>query len=123
MNLVYIDDVIYEFINVLENRTPSCIKDGICYVSPVYEKSLGYIANQIRSFKESMNSIWVPETGDEFVKKLFSTYLSYVELDDMVFTPTMNIDDKGSFTDLIRTKNDGQVSVSVSKNEINKENH
>ncbi len=123
LNLVYIDDVIYEFINVLENRTPSCIKDGICYVSPVYEKSLGYIANQIRSFKESMNSIWVPETGDEFVKKLFSTYLSYVELDDMVFTPTMNIDNRGSFTELIRTKHDGQVSVSVSKHGIIRGNH
>ena len=123
LNLVYIDDVIYEFLNVLENRKPSCKKDGICYISPVYEKNLGYIAELIKGFKESMESIWVPETGDEFIKKLFSTYLSYVKLEDMVFTPKMNIDDRGSFTELIRTKKDGQVSVSVSKKGIIRGNH
>lgn len=123
LSLVYIDDVIYEFLNVLCGNIPSCKKDGICYISPVYEKNLGYIAKLIKSFKESMESIWVPETGDEFIKKLFSTYLSYVELDDMVFTPKMNIDERGSFTELIRTKKDGQVSVSVSKKGVIRGNH
>ena len=123
LSLVYIDDVIYEFLNVLRTKKPSCVKNDICYVSPVYEKNLGYIADLIKSFKESMESIWVPETGDEFVKKLFSTYLSYVNLDDMVFTPQMNVDERGTFTELIRTKHDGQVSVSVSKKGIIRGNH
>ncbi|MBQ8891789.1 MAG: NAD-dependent epimerase/dehydratase family protein [Bacilli bacterium] len=123
LNLIYIDDVINEFLNVLETGKPSCIKNGICYVSPVYEKNLGYIADKIKEFNVSMKSIIVPETGDDFVKKLFSTYLSYVPLDDMVYIPHMNIDDRGSFTELIRTKYDGQVSVSVSHKDIIRGNH
>lgn len=123
MELIYIDDIIYEFLNVLYGKEPGCVENNICSISPIYKKSLGYIANLIKSFKENMESIWVPETGDEFIKKLFSTYLSYVELDDMVIIPKMNIDERGSFTELIRTEKSGQVSVSVSKKGIFRGNH
>ena len=123
LKLIYIDDIMYEFLNVLDNKAPTNVDDGICYVSPVYEKKLGDIAKLIKSFKKNFETIWVPETGDDFTRKMFSTYLSYVKTEDLVMTPKMNIDNRGSFTELIRTEKYGQVSVSVSKPGIVRGNH
>lgn len=123
LELIYIDDIIEEFIKLLKDQKPTN-KDGLyCYVSPIYKVTLGKLADMIKSFKISMESIQVPTTGDEFTKKLFSTYLSYVEIEDMIFKPKMNIDERGSFTEIIKTENCGQVSVSVSKQGVIRGNH
>ncbi len=121
LELIYIDDIINKFVSLLHDD--SNYLNDYCYIEPTYKKTLGEIASLIRSFKYDMESISVPETGDEFTKKLFSTYLSYVDLDSMVITPIMNIDDRGSFTELIKTEKYGQVSVSVSKPGIFRGNH
>lgn len=123
LELVYIDDVIEEFIRVMMGNLPVNLEGDYCYIKPNYKIKLGELASMIKDFNNSMNSILVPKTGDEFTKKLFSTYLSYVELDDMVFTPKMNIDHRGSFSELIKTFESGQVSVSVSKSGVFRGNH
>lgn len=123
LELIYIDDIVAEFSNLLDGIGPTKIENEYCYINPTYKITLGTLAELIKSFKESMNSIQVPETGNEFTKKLFSTYLSYVPLDEMVFTPKMNVDERGSFTELIRTESAGQMSVSVSKPGIVRGNH
>jgi len=123
LELIYIDDIVEEFINIVKGNKPTHKEDSYCYISPVYKITLQELADKIIGFKNNMESILVPQTGDEFTKKLFSTYLSYVELDDMVFTPKMNIDERGSFTELIKTLDSGQVSVSISKPGIFRGNH
>lgn len=123
LELVYIDDVIKEFISVLMGNKPIKMDGLFCYIEPTYNITLGDLAKKIRGFKVNMESILVPQTGDTFTKKLFSTYLSYVELDKMVFEPKMNIDDRGSFTELIHTVDSGQVSISVSKPGVFRGNH
>lgn len=123
LELIYIDDIVAEFINLLDGIEPTIVEGKYYYINPIYKITLGKLSEMIKSFKESMNSIQVPETGDDFIKKLFSTYLSYIHLDDMVFTPKMNIDERGSFTELIRTESAGQMSVSISKPGIFRGNH
>jgi len=123
LELIYIDDIVTEFSNLLDGIVPTKMEDKYCYINPTYKITLGKLAELIKSFKESMNSIQVPETGNEFIKKMFSTYLSYVPLDELVFIPKMNIDERGSFTELIRTESAGQMSVSVSKPGIVRGNH
>ncbi|MDD2203479.1 MAG: NAD-dependent epimerase/dehydratase family protein [Bacilli bacterium] len=123
LELVYIDDVVAEFVSVLNGNEPIKREGNYCYVQPSYKVKLGDLADMIRGFKYNMESIWVPKTGDEFTKKLFSTYLSYTELDDLVFTPVMNVDHRGSFTELIKTAEYGQVSVSISKPGVFRGNH
>jgi UDP-2-acetamido-2,6-beta-L-arabino-hexul-4-ose reductase len=123
LELIYIDDVIKEFINVMNGNKPSNKIESFCYITPTYKIKLGDLADKLRSFKYNMESIFVPQTGDEFTKKLFSTYLSYVELNNMVYIPKMNIDNRGSFTELVKTPDCGQVSVSVSKKGVFRGNH
>jgi len=123
LELIYIDDIVQEFVNIVKGNKPANKVDSYYYISPVYKITLQDLANKIRGFKDNMESIAVPQTGDEFTKKLFSTYLSYVELDDMVFTPKMNVDERGSFTELIKTATSGQVSVSISKPGVVRGNH
>lgn len=123
LELIYIDDIIEEFINVMRGKEPS-EKDGrICYINPRYKKTLGEIASLIRSFKVDMESISVPETGDDFIKKLFATYVSYIDISKMSAQSKMNIDDRGSFTELVHTKGCGQFSVSTSKPGVVRGNH
>jgi UDP-2-acetamido-2,6-beta-L-arabino-hexul-4-ose reductase len=123
LELIYIDDVIRDFINVMNGNQPTKIEGDYCYIQPTYKITLGKLAEQLRQFKDNVGSILVPQTGNEFIKKLFSTYLSYVELNDMVINPKMNLDERGSFTELIKTIDSGQVSVSVSKPGIFRGNH
>lgn len=123
LELVYIDDVVLEFINILNGIKPTKKDGSYLYVEPTYKICLGDLAAKIKEFKTNMESILVPQTGDIFTKKLFSTYLSYIELDEMVFTPKMNIDTRGSFTELIKTVESGQVSISVSKPGVYRGNH
>lgn len=121
MNLVYIDDVVDEFINALEEKEN--ILDKYCYVPVVYTVTLGKIVELIKSFKESRINITVPNMSNEFEKKLYSTYLSYLPIDQFSYPLKMNIDSRGSFTEFIRTSDRGQVSINISKPGITKGNH
>ncbi len=123
LELVYIDDVCEEFIRVLKGNKPDEKVDNYCYVNPRYKVTLGYIASKLKEFKESMNSIYVPNTGNDFIKKLYATYVSHMELDKMVSTAVKNVDERGSFIELVRTYENGQFSVSFSKPGIVRGNH
>lgn len=121
MNLVYIDDVVKELINALieqENRVGE-----FCEVSIVYKIKLGKIVEFIHSFKQSRIDKSIPDMSDEFMKKLYSTYLSYLPKDQFHYELKMNVDQRGSFTEFIKTPDRGQVSVNISKPNIIKGNH
>lgn len=121
MNLVYIDDVVDELIAALsgqENR-----EGDYCAVSTVHTVTLGEIVDLLYSFRESRNNLSVPCLADAFTKKLYSTYLSYLPKEEFGYPLKMNIDERGSFTEIIRTSDRGQFSVNISKPHITKGNH
>lgn len=121
MNLVYIDDVVTELINALagkENR-----KGKFCEVPIVYTITLGEIVDLIYSFKASRDKRSIPNMADEFTKKLYATYLSYLPTDQFSYPLKMNIDERGSFTEIIRTPDRGQFSINIIKPGITKGNH
>lgn len=123
MSLVYIDDVVAELIAAL-NGQANVKTDGYCYVPTVHEVTLGEIVELLYSFKESRETKEVPDmTENSFSKKLYSTYLSYLPEDAFAYPLKMNIDDRGSFTEILRTKDRGQFSVNISKPGITKGNH
>lgn len=121
MNLVYIDNVVSEFINALGGKEN--IKGDFCEVPVVHTISLGKIVDIIYSFKKSRDERTVPKMSEPFTKKLYSTYLSYLPKDQFNYPLKMNIDQRGSFTEFIKTPERGQVSVNVSKPGITKGNH
>ena len=121
MNLVYIDDVIDEFIAALEGRENQVGR--FCMIPTVHTVSLGKIVETLYSFKESRNTLAVPHMGNEFEKKLYSTYLSYLPKDGFAYPLKMNRDERGSFTEFIRTTDRGQVSVNISKPGVTKGKH
>ena len=123
LDLIYIDDICYEFVNILKGNEPSERIDDICYINPRYNVSLGYIADKIYEFKDSMNSIYVPNTGNDFIKKLYATYVSYVDTDKTFVKAVKNVDERGAFIELMRTYECGQFSVSFSKPGIVRGNH
>lgn len=121
MKLVYIDDVVEELINALngkENRV-----GDYCEVPVIHTVSLGKIVDLIYSFKKSREERSIPDMSDEFTKKLYSTYLSYLPENGFSYPLKMNIDSRGSFTEFIRTPERGQISVNISKPGITKGNH
>ncbi|MEG0546553.1 MAG: capsular polysaccharide biosynthesis protein CapF [Oscillospiraceae bacterium] len=122
MTLVYIDDVVDELINAIsggENR------DGkFCKVKKEYNITLGEIVDLLYSFKESRKTLSVPDmTENSFSKKLYSMYLSYLPTDNLSYPLKMNIDERGSFTEILRTISNGQFSVNISKPRIKKGEH
>lgn len=121
MTLVYIDDVVNAFINASNGI---CFTDnGYCKV-PVEDKiTLGEIVDLLYSFKESRQTLSLPDMNRGVVKKLYSTYLSYLPEDDFSYELRMNVDQRGSFTEYLRTDGQGQVSVNISKPGIVKGNH
>ncbi|MER2173157.1 MAG: capsular polysaccharide biosynthesis protein CapF [Carnobacterium sp.] len=121
MNLVYIDDVVNELINALMGNEN--IKEAFCIVPIVHTIQLGEIVDLLNSFKNSRLDKSVPNMADEFTKKLYSTYLSYLPEDQFSYDLKMNVDQRGSFTEFIRTPDRGQVSVNISKPGITKGNH
>lgn len=121
MNLVYIDDVVKEFINALNGK--ATVVDKYCFVPTIHTVNLGRIAELIHSFKNSRQNLFIPDMQDEFTKKLYSTYLSYLPKDKFSYSLKMNVDNRGSFTEFIKTINNGQVSVNISKPHIIKGNH
>ena len=123
LELIYIDDVVEEFIKVMNNHNPSEIVDNICYINPKYKITLGKLVDKLNEFKESMNSIYVPSTGDEFTKKLYSTYISYIPVQKMSIDAYKNEDERGSFTEIARTLSAGQFSISFSKPGVVRGNH
>lgn len=121
MNLVYVDDVVNELIAALtgdENRV-----ENYCVVPTVYTITLGEIVDLLYDFKANRVNLNVPNVGNAFEKKLYSTYLSYLPKDQFSYPLKMNVDDRGSFTEIIRTNDRGQFSVNISKPHITKGNH
>lgn len=121
LNLCYIDDVVEEFIKVLDENPTK--ENNYCIVPVNHHISLGELAEKIKGFKESRKDLSIPNMKDEFAKKLYSTYLSFLPEDDFAYDLKMNVDHRGSFTEMIRTPERGQVSVNVSKPGITKGNH
>lgn len=121
MNLVYIDDVVAELINTLNGKENKV--DNYCEVQVVHTVTLGEIVDLIQSFKNSRVEHFIPNMSDDFKKKLYSTYLSYLPKDKFSYPLKMNVDDRGSFTEFIKTPDRGQVSVNISKPGITKGNH
>lgn len=121
LELAYIDDVLEEFLKALSGNPT--VSEGFCVVPVIHKIELGELANQIRSFKETRTSLAVPAMSDELTKKLYSTYLSFLPKDDFSYELKMNIDNRGSFTEFLRTPDRGQVSVNISKPGITKGNH
>lgn len=121
MTLVYIDDVVKELINAIEGKANKV--DDFCEVPIKYKTTVGEVANLIQSFKETRNTNQVIDTSNPLIKKLYSTYLSYLKEDDFSYSLKMNEDSRGSFTEFLKTDDRGQVSINISKPGIIKGNH
>jgi UDP-2-acetamido-2,6-beta-L-arabino-hexul-4-ose reductase len=121
MTLAYIDDVVATFLDALNGK--ATVKDMYAVVEPQHTIKLGVIVELLNGFKASRNDLSVPDMSDPFCKKLYSTYLSYLPTDSFSYPLKMNVDDRGSFTEFLRTPERGQVSVNISKPGITKGNH
>lgn len=122
VNLVYIDDVVEGFIKRLSD-IENCLKRNTYAIRPIYTRSLGDLANKIYSFSIAWDNHSKPGLKDDFDHKLYETFLSYYGAAKFLYDLKMNIDERGSFTELIRTSGDGQISVNISKPGITKGNH
>ncbi len=121
MTLVYIDDVVNELIYALKGEEN---RDGaFCKVPVEHKITLGEIVDLIYEFKNSRQDKLVPDMADAFTKKLYSTYLSYLPENEFSYPLKMNVDERGSFTEILRTADRGQFSVNISKPHITKGNH
>jgi len=134
LQLLYIDDLVEEMLNALEGKEHRCDYDGLnavpnpdgqfCYVPTTHKVTLGEIVKLLESFKNQPTTLVMPEIApDSFAKKLYSTYLSYLPKEKIAFPLKMNCDDRGSFTELLKTANCGQFSVNISKPGITKGQH
>ncbi len=121
LNFVYIDDILEEFIGASDDKVNK--KDGFCFVPVSHNVKLGKLAKIIQSFKDSRTDLSVPNMETPLVKKLYSTYLSFLPDNEFSYPLKMNIDNRGSFTEFLRTGDKGQVSVNISKQGITKGNH
>lgn len=123
LHLVYIDDVVEELLQALDHH-PHVNSDGYCYVPVVHDVTLGELVNLLYSFKESRRNLMIPDmTEGSFGKKLYSTYLSYLPVDGFSYPLKINTDDRGSFTEIFKSVDRGQVSINISKPGITKGNH
>lgn len=123
LDLVYIDDLIEELLRAIENNET---KDeyGYCYVPEIHRATLGEIVDLLYSFKESRKNLFIPNlTEGSFEKKLYSTYLSYLDPKDFSYKLKMNVDNRGNFTELVKSLDRGQVSINISKPGITKGQH
>lgn len=121
LSLVYIDDIVAEMIRAIEGK-PTW-QGPFCEVRPVHSATLGQIADWLVSFAESRNNLMVPDLGNPLVNKLYSTYLSFLPEDGFAYALTSHRDHRGSFTEVLRTLDRGQVSINISKPGITKGNH
>jgi len=134
LELLYIDDLVTEMIDALEGKEHRCEFDGLntvmtdggryCAAPVTHKVTLGEIVDLLESFKAQPQSLVMPEIPEgSFAKKLYSTYLSYLPKEKVSFPLKMNVDARGSFTELLKTKNCGQFSVNISKPGITKGQH
>jgi UDP-2-acetamido-2,6-beta-L-arabino-hexul-4-ose reductase len=121
IDFVYIDDVIDEFLRVIENQPKST--GEIMHVEPHYTEKLEDIAAALDTFKKSRDNEIIPELKEGFYKKLYSTYLSYLPENKFSYDLLMHKDVRGSFTEAFKTSTYGQISVNISKPGITKGNH
>ncbi len=123
LELLYIDDLVEEMLNALTGNEKRK-EDGYCYVEPTHRVTLGEIVDLLYQFKKSRETKEIPDmTENSFSKKLYSTYLSYLAPDDFSYKLKMNCDNRGSFTEILRSANAGQFSVNISKPGITKGQH
>ena len=123
MKLAYIDDVVSELIYAMEGHANKQ-KDGFCYVETLYTVTLREIVDMLYAFKKSREKREIPDmTTGSFSKNLYSTYLSYLSQNDLSYFLKMNVDERGSFTEIFRTMDRGQFSVNISKPGVIKGNH
>lgn len=134
LELLYIDDLVDEMISLLEGKGHQCEFEGLEVVPgpsgryrycPITHKvTLGEIVELLKSFVEQPKNLMIPEIpSGSFAKKLYSTYLSYLPYEKTAFDLKMNVDERGSFTELVHTLNAGQVSINISKPGITKGQH
>ena len=134
LELLYIDDLVTEMLDALESKEHYCEFKGIetvlcdggkyCAVPITHKVTLGEIVELLYKFKAQSSTLIMPEIPENsFAKKLYSTYLSYLPKEKVSFPLKMNIDDRGSFTELLKTANCGQFSVNISKPGITKGQH
>ncbi len=134
LELLYIDDLLEEMLDALEDKEHHCEFDGVdtvakedgryCYAPVTHKATLGEIVDLLESFKNQPETLVIPEIpNNSFVKKLYSTYLSYLPQEKVKFSLKMNCDERGSFTELLKTVNCGQFSVNISKPGIIKGEH
>jgi UDP-2-acetamido-2,6-beta-L-arabino-hexul-4-ose reductase len=134
LELLYIDDLVQEMIAALKGEEHRCEFDGIetvlrpdgryCAAPLTYKVTLGEIVELLHRFHDQPQSLIVPEIpNNSFAKKLYSMYLSYLPKEKVAFALKMNVDDRGSFTELVHTLNAGQVSINISKPGITKGQH
>jgi len=119
LNLMYIDDIIKGFIDVIEGRA----SPGYCDILPVYETTVREVAEIIKTFPEARKNSDIPNIEDKLIKKLYSTFLSYLPLDEFSYPLKTHTDERGTFTELAHIGEKGQVSVNISKPGITKGNH
>ena len=134
LELLYIDDLVEEMFNALEGKEHHCKYDGLdaiadsdgryCYVPITHKVTLGEIVDLLENFKNQPKTLIIPEIPENsFAKKLYSTYLSYLPKEKTIFDLQMNCDQRGSFTELLKTESHGQFSVNISKPGITKGQH
>ena len=139
LELLYIDDLVDEMIACLRGEEHRCEFDGLtviaskakqssigryCYVPTTHKITLGGVVDLLKSFAAQPQTLMIPEIpSGSFAKKLYSTYLSYLPKEKVAFPMKMNVDDRGSFTELVHTLNCGQVSINISKPGITKGQH
>lgn len=135
LELLYIDDLVDEMIAALQGKEHRCEFNGLevvpepvegryCYCPITHKITLGEIVELLKSFAEQPQTLMIPEIpAGSFAKKLYSTYLSYLPYEKAAFPLKMNVDDRGSFTELVHTLNCGQVSINISKPGITKGQH
>ena len=134
LELLYVDDLVEEMILALKGQEHHCEFEGLeilpsvegrfCYTPVTHKVTLGEIVELLYKFKEMPKTLLIPEIpADSFAKKLYSTFLSYLPKEKAIFDLKMNVDERGSFTELVHTINCGQVSVNISKPGIIKGQH
>ena len=134
LELLYIDDLVDEMIACLKGEEHHCEFEGLevlpkadgkyCYVPTTHKITLGGIVDLLKQFAAQPQTLMIPEIpANSFAKKLYSTYLSYLPKEKVAFPLKMNVDDRGSFTELVHTLNCGQVSINISKPGITKGQH
>lgn len=134
LELLYIDDLVEELFDALEGKEHRCIYEGMesvekeagryCYVPMTHKVTLGKIVDLLQAFKAQPETLQMPEIPkNSFAKKLYSTYLSYLPKEKAIFDLKMNCDERGSFTEILKTASSGQFSVNISKPGITKGQH